>query len=79
MIFIYKLIVLSLKENFIIGNDMETLTRDVNMLMSVINMKLRNEESTLDEYCHRNDIDKDWLIRKLETGGFEYSPNQNKF
>lgn len=58
---------------------MDQLPKDINMLFSFINMKLRDEYSSLDELCRAMDIDKEWLIKQLATGGFEYNPQQNKF
>jgi len=58
---------------------MNQLPKDINMLFSFINMKLRDEYSSLDELCNTMDIEKKWLIEQLETGGFEYNENQNKF
>lgn len=49
------------------------------MLMSVINMKLRDFYAGLDELCADMNISKDELCGKLETAGFEYNEEQNKF
>jgi hypothetical protein len=58
---------------------MNQLPKDVNMLFSFINMKLRDEFSSLDELCDSMEIKKEWLIKQLENGGFEYNESQNKF
>mgnify|MGYP001189095106 CR=1 FL=1 len=58
---------------------MNQLPNDINMLFSFINMKLRDEYSSLDELCNTMDIEKKWLIEQMETGGFEYNKSQNKF
>lgn len=58
---------------------MAQLPEDINMLFSFINMKLRDEYSSLDELCSELDIDKQWLIDKLAQAGFEYNQQQNKF
>ncbi|MCQ2375792.1 MAG: DUF4250 domain-containing protein [Salinivirgaceae bacterium] len=55
------------------------LPEDPMMLFSVVNMKLRDQYSSLDELCQQEDIDKDELIAKLATVGFEYSEENNKF
>jgi len=55
------------------------LPEDPMMLFSVINMKLRDQYSSLDELCDDLDIDKDDLINRLKTVGFEYSHEHNKF
>ena len=55
------------------------LPKDPMMLFSVINMKLRDCYSSLDELCEDMNVDKDSLIRKLNSVGFEYSQENNKF
>ena len=47
-----------------------TLPEDPMMLFSFINMKLRDNYSSLDELC--DDM-------KLKSAGFEYSQENNKF
>ena len=49
------------------------------MLFSVINMKLRDCYSSLDELCQKEDIERDNIIDKLASVGFEYSAEHNKF
>lgn len=55
------------------------LPKDPVMLMSLINMKLRDFYGSLDELCQDMDIDKDALCRKLAEAGFEYSEENKKF
>lgn len=55
------------------------LPTDPQMLLSVINMKLRDEYSSLDALCDDMDIDKADLVSRLATAGFEYNPTANKF
>ncbi|MDE7413809.1 MAG: DUF4250 domain-containing protein [Muribaculaceae bacterium] len=56
-----------------------TLPQDPFMLLSMINMKLRDEYSSLDELCSANDLDKDTIIGALNKVGFEYVPDINQF
>ena len=49
------------------------------MLMSFINMKLRDIYPSLDALCEDMDIDKAQLLEKLGSVGFEYNQNLNKF
>ena len=49
------------------------------MLFSVINMKLRDCYSSLDELCEDMDVNKDELVNQLKAAGFEYSEEHNKF
>ena len=58
---------------------MQTIPSDPMMLFSFINMKLRDEFSSLDELCATLDIERKWLEDKLASVGFEYSPENNKF
>ena len=50
------------------------LPKDPMMLFSVVNMKLRDHYSSLDELCDDLHIDKDDIIGRLKAAGFEYSP-----
>ena len=49
------------------------------MLYSFINMKLRDSYTTLDALCEDLDVEKDELVRKLKSVGFEYNPDKNRF
>lgn len=55
------------------------LPNDPVMLMSMINMKLRDFYSNLDDLCEDLDIDKEKLCDTLKSAGFEYNEEQNKF
>ena len=58
---------------------MDNLPKDPMMLMSLINMKLRDFYPSLDALCEDMDIDKAQLLEKLGSVGFEYNQNLNKF
>ncbi|MGL5683518.1 MAG: DUF4250 domain-containing protein [Marinifilaceae bacterium] len=58
---------------------MDHLPQDLHMLLSVINMKLRDHYSSLDELCKSMGVDKEWLLKRLAEGGFEYNSDLNKF
>ncbi len=58
---------------------MQTIPSDPMILFSFINMKLRDEFSSLDELCATLGIEREWLEDKLSSVGFEYSPDNNKF
>ena len=47
--------------------------------MSVINMKLRDFYSNLDNLCEDLDIDREELEEKLGKAGFEYSEESKRF
>ena len=58
---------------------MENLPKDPMMLMSFINMKLRDEYPSLDELCASLSVDRATLEATLATAGVEYNQQQNKF
>ena len=55
------------------------LPKDPMMLFSVINMKLRDCYSSLDELCEEMSVSKEDIVNQLKTVGFEYSAEHNKF
>ncbi|MBD1389245.1 DUF4250 domain-containing protein [Neiella sp. HB171785] len=54
-------------------------TMDAFMLLSVVNMKLRNEYSDLNNLCNACDIDCQALQQKLHSIDMEYYPDSNQF
>lgn len=55
------------------------LKMDPIILLSMINMKLRDFYSNLEVLCDDLDINKEDLINKLDTVGFEYNREVNQF
>ena len=55
------------------------LDMDPNILVSMVNMKLRDFYLNLDQYCEDADINKDELIAKLLKVGYEYNIELNQF
>ena len=55
------------------------IPKDPFMLMSFINMKLRDYYNSIDELCKDLEIDKDELCNTLKNAGFEYSEENKKF
>lgn len=55
------------------------LPKDPMMLYSMINMKLRDEYSSLDMLCEDMDVDRGDLEQELAAAGFAYSPQNNCF
>jgi hypothetical protein len=55
------------------------LPSDSFMLFSAINMKLRDEYSSLSELCNSEDIDERELRERLAAAGFEYLESANQF
>lgn len=58
----------------------EFLPKDLMMLFSFINMKLRDDyDGSLDALCDDMGIDRDELEKTLGQAGFEYNPDAKKF
>lgn len=55
------------------------LPEDKNMLLSVINMKLRDQYDSLEELCEDMDEDRDSIIKKLDEAGYIYSEKRHAF
>lgn len=56
-----------------------SLPQDPAMLLSFVNMKLRDEYPSLDAMCDDMDLDKSALTATLAAAGFEYSEENRKF
>ena len=60
--------------------DREVLLKmDPNILVSMINMKLRDFYSDLDSYCNDIDISRELLEEKLKDAGYKYHSDINQF
>lgn len=55
------------------------LPNDPMMLLSAVNMYLRDRYNSLDELCADLDVERKELEAKLLQAGFEYSEELNKF
>ena len=55
------------------------LPEDPIMLLSVINMKLRDQYESLDALADGLDVDAEEIKKKLEAAGFKYDSAQNRF
>ena len=58
---------------------MSSIPNDPMMLMSFINMKLRDFYPSLESLCEDLDLDIKEITEKLAASGFEYSRENNKF
>ena len=58
---------------------MENMPKDPIMLMSFINMKLRDFYPSLEALCDDMEIDRKELEDKLNAAGFEYSEENRRF
>lgn len=52
---------------------------DKNMLLNYVNMKLRDEYSSLDELCGEEDVSREEIERRLAEIGYAYSERLNAF
>ena len=56
-----------------------TLPKDPVMLLSLINTKLRDFNSSLDDFCKENDLDMESIKEKLEVIDYHYDEVRNQF
>ena len=54
-------------------------TKDIMLLYSFVNMKLRDEFLDLDDFVNYYGVDKDSLLNRFLESGYEYSENENQF
>lgn len=54
------------------------LPKDPAMLLSLVNMRLRDDNIDFNQLCQRLDIDPGELTRRLEEGGYRYDPASNR-
>ena len=55
------------------------LPKDPNMLLSVINMKLRDFYPSLDALCDDLDEDKEDILKRMSDAGYTYNEENNCF
>ena len=58
---------------------MYKIPNDPYMLLSYINMMLRDRYDSLEEFCSASDTDMEAIIEKLKEVGYEYSTELNQF
>ena len=56
-----------------------TLPKDPVMLLSLINTKLRDFNSSLEDFCKENDLNEDEIKEKLEMIDYHYNEERNQF
>ena len=57
----------------------EDIPKDSVMLLSFINLKLRDECPSLDDLCESYDLDKADLTARLAAIDYAYQPDRNQF
>lgn len=55
------------------------MPNDANMLLSYVNLKLRDYYSSLDAMCDDLDVDRAEIEEKLQGIGYSYSSQRNQF
>lgn len=55
------------------------MPKDPIMLLSYINTQLRDNYSSLEEFCKSLDVDKQEIVEKLKAVNYEYNEELNKF
>ena len=55
------------------------LPNDPIMLLSFVNMKLRDHYASLAALCEDMDVNREEIIAKLAEVGYEYSTERNQF
>jgi hypothetical protein len=55
------------------------LPKDPNILLSYINLKLRDFYDSLDSLCDDLDVSKDEIIDTLKSIGYSYDDKTNQF
>jgi hypothetical protein len=58
---------------------MSSLPKDAVLLLSVVNMKLRDYYSGLDALCEDLDENREALCERLAAIGYSYDENLNQF
>lgn len=58
---------------------MSSLPKDAVLLLSVVNMKLRDNYSSLDALCEDLDESREELCNRLAAIGYNYDENVNQF
>lgn len=58
---------------------METLPKDPMLLLSVVNMKLRDFYPSLDAMCQDLEADKEQIIETLKGIDYEYDEERHQF
>ncbi len=55
------------------------MVKDPNILLSLINTKLRDNYSSLEDLCDDLDYDQDEIKNILRKAGFHYDKEKNQF
>ncbi|MCD8188758.1 MAG: DUF4250 domain-containing protein [Clostridiales bacterium] len=56
-----------------------SIPNDPVILLSYLNTQLRDNYSSLTEFCKANSVDEEQIRQKLALLNYEYSPERNQF
>lgn len=56
-----------------------TLPKDPHLLLSMVNMKLRNEFENLEDLAHHYHLDPKEIVNALALHGFHYDHDRHQF
>ena len=62
-----------------VGMSNMTLPKDPVMLLSLINTKLRDYNSSLDDLCKEYNLEKEYITEKLSMIDYHYNEERNQF
>ena len=65
--------------SLITTEDFKMMPSDPVMLLSYVNLKLRDFYSNLDDLCADEDVEKQALLDKLSAIGYVYNESRNQF
>lgn len=60
-------------------NKEQLIKMDAYMLLSIVNMKLRNEFTSLEAFCDDFDLEVEIITEKLNQIGYIYDKDLNQF
>jgi hypothetical protein len=52
---------------------------DPNILLSIINTKLRDQYASLDILCYDLELTKEYILNRLKEIGYNYNEEKNQF
>ena len=55
------------------------LPSDINVLLSLINTKLRDEYPSLSSLCEEEEVEEEEIVSRLAEFGYHYDEHQNAF
>ena len=62
-----------------VGMSNMTLPKEPVMLLSLINTKLRDYNSSLDDLCKEYNLEKEYITEKLSMIDYHYNEERNQF